>query len=226
VILNDDTVINIEMQVGNFGNWPERALSYLCRSYDNLKKGEDYNDVKKAIHIGFLDFTLFAGYPEFYATYRMMNEKNHHIFSDRLLLGVVDMKRVDLATDEDKLYGIDKWVSLFKAQTWEELKALGAQNAIFNEVGEAVFKFSMDDEVMEQCRKAEEHMREFQYLIDSNKTKDATIESLKTTVDSQNTTIDGLKAIIENQNTEMAKMRDDIEKLSKILNENHDITKN
>jgi hypothetical protein len=79
-------------------------------------------------------------------------------------------------------------------------------------VGEAVFKFSMDDEVMEQCRKAEEHMREFQYLIDSNKTKDATI--------------DGLKTIIEKQNTEMAKMRDDIEKLSKILNENHDITKN
>jgi predicted RNase H-like nuclease (RuvC/YqgF family) len=99
------------------------------------------------------------------------------------------------------------------------LKALGAQDAIFNEVGEAVFKFSMDDEVMEQCRKAEEHMREFQYLIDSNKTKDATIESLKTTVD-------GLKAIIENQNTEMAKMRDDIENLSKILNENHDNTKN
>jgi hypothetical protein len=39
------------------------------------------------------------------------------------------------------------------------LKALGAQDAIFNEVGETVFKFSMDDEVMEQCRKAEEQHR-------------------------------------------------------------------
>ena len=36
VILNDRTYINIEMQVINEHNWPERSLSYLCRTYDNL----------------------------------------------------------------------------------------------------------------------------------------------------------------------------------------------
>jgi predicted transposase/invertase (TIGR01784 family) len=41
--LNDDTLLNLEMQVVNPGNWPDRSLSYLCRSYDQLFHGEDYN---------------------------------------------------------------------------------------------------------------------------------------------------------------------------------------
>ena len=77
--LDHHTVINLEMQVLNEGNWSERSLVYLCRAFDNLLKGEDYNEVKPAIHIGILDFTLFPQYPELFATYWMMNEKNAEI---------------------------------------------------------------------------------------------------------------------------------------------------
>ena len=79
VMLNDDTRLNLEMQVINRGNWPERSLNYLCRAYDQLKLGEDYSQSKCAIHIGILDFTLFKAYPEFYAHNMMMNVKNHHV---------------------------------------------------------------------------------------------------------------------------------------------------
>ncbi|MBP3274174.1 MAG: PD-(D/E)XK nuclease family transposase [Butyrivibrio sp.] len=59
VLLNDDTYINIEMQVENYNNWPMRSLSYLCRRFDNAARGQDYNQVKPVYHIGFIDFTLF-----------------------------------------------------------------------------------------------------------------------------------------------------------------------
>ena len=42
VILNDDTLLNLEMQLLNTGNWAERSLSYLCRMYDQLQSGDDY----------------------------------------------------------------------------------------------------------------------------------------------------------------------------------------
>ena len=42
VILNDDTLLNLEMQLLNTGNWVERSLSYLCRMYDQLQSGDDY----------------------------------------------------------------------------------------------------------------------------------------------------------------------------------------
>ena len=50
VMLNDNTLINLEMQVANEFNWPERSLSYLCRSFDQLYSGQSYIDVLPVIH--------------------------------------------------------------------------------------------------------------------------------------------------------------------------------
>ena len=72
ITLNDDALINLEMQVLNKYNWPERSLSYLCRSFDQLNTGDYYQSTKPAIQIGLLDFTLFPEHPEFYATYKLM----------------------------------------------------------------------------------------------------------------------------------------------------------
>ncbi len=59
IVLNGDTLLNLEMQVVNQHNWTDRSLSYLCRRFDPLKQGEDYINCRPAIHIGFLDFTPF-----------------------------------------------------------------------------------------------------------------------------------------------------------------------
>lgn len=58
VNLNNSTILNLEMQIANKLNWPNRSISYLCRSFNQLNKGEDYNDIKPVIHIGFLDYTI------------------------------------------------------------------------------------------------------------------------------------------------------------------------
>jgi hypothetical protein len=41
--MNDDTIINLEMQVINNHDWPERSISYLCRCFDNLQSGQAYH---------------------------------------------------------------------------------------------------------------------------------------------------------------------------------------
>lgn len=114
ITLNNQHKINIEMQVINGNDWPERSLTYLCRSFDNLKHGQNYLDVMPTVHIGILDFTLFPEYPEFYAHYAMMNIRNHHVYSDKLLLNVLDLKQIHLATDEDIQCGLQKWAKMGK----------------------------------------------------------------------------------------------------------------
>ena len=59
VELNRKVLINLEMQIVNEGNWVERSLCYLCRAFDNLNRGDDYINVRPAIHIGILNFPLF-----------------------------------------------------------------------------------------------------------------------------------------------------------------------
>lgn len=98
VVLNNHTLINLEMQVANQLNWNDRSLLYLCRSFDSLHRGEDYKVTLPVIHIGFLDYTLFKECPEFYATYKLMNVKTYQIYNDNFTLCVVDLSKTTDAT--------------------------------------------------------------------------------------------------------------------------------
>lgn len=159
VELNQNTIINLEMQVLNEGNWPERSLCYLCRAFDNLNRGDDYGIVKPAIHIGILDFTLFEDAPEFYATYRMQNEKTHRVYSDKLRLSVLDLTQINLATEEDKFYKIDHWANLFKSTTWEELKMLAKSDKYLQEAADSIYELTQEEKIRQQCEAREDYYR-------------------------------------------------------------------
>ncbi len=164
VTLNNATTLLIEMQVLNLGNWPERSLGYLCRSYDGLNKGQNYLDAKPVVQVSFLDFTLFKDAPDFFATYMFMNVKNHKIYSDKMTLHVVDLTQIDNANEEDRLRGIDYWARLFKATTWEEVKMLASNNSFLTEAAETVYQLSAEDKIRLQCEAREDFYNQQRYL--------------------------------------------------------------
>ena len=164
VIVNGQTRLNLEMQVINYQNWKERSLSYLCRSFDNVFKGHDYIEVTPVIQISFLDFVLFPEAPEFYATYMMENVKSHMIYTDKIQLSVIQLCSIELATDEDCLYEIDRWASLFKAKTWKELKSVAASNQYMQSAVNTIYELSSDETIREQCRAREEFEAYQRYL--------------------------------------------------------------
>ena len=157
VLLNNNTIINLEMQVLDLKDWPERSLSYLARSYDNVAKGDEYINVKPVYHIGFLNYTLFSKYPEFFAKYRMMNLKNHHVYTTKFNLYVVDLTQIELATEEDRESGLVYWTEIFKAKTWEELKQMAERNQELQEATEALYVYNQDDIIKQQCRARQDY---------------------------------------------------------------------
>lgn len=169
VSLNNSAIINLEMQVIHERNWVDRSLSYLCRLYDHLSPGDDYTQIKPVRQIGFLDFTLFPEAPEFYATYKMLNEKTHALYSSKFVLSVLNLSRIDLATVEDKQYHIDYWASLFKATTWEEIKMLNEQNEYIKEASTTIYLLSQEEAIRQQCEAREDYYRRqrtMQYYMD------------------------------------------------------------
>lgn len=163
-LLNGTVKVNMEMQILNLGNWPERSLGYLCRSFDSLNSGQEYLEVKPVIQICFLDFTLFPENPEFYSTYMFKNIKNNTIYSDKIRMSVVDLTKTDNATEEDQRYGIDNWAKLFKATTWEELKEMSEQSDFLREASEAYYRLSEDEKIRLQCEARMEYEREQSYI--------------------------------------------------------------
>ena len=200
IVLNDNTLINLEMQVENLYNWEERSLSYLCRTFDQLQKGEEYSSAKPVIHISFLDFTPFPEYPEFYASYQFMNEKNHHIYSDKLTLCVVDLRQIELATAEDQASGLEHWARLFKASTWEEIRMIAKKDENLLEATETLYTLNADELVRRQCearadyyrlhnsinRRMEELLLEKENAVEENKKLNSEVKTLNSEVETLN----------------------------------------
>lgn len=169
-LLNNNTIINLEMQVINEHNWSERSLSYLSRSFDNLNRGEEYLQVKTAIQISILDFPLFPDTPEFFATYMMSNVKNHKIYSSKFRLSVLDLTHINLATEEDKRFHVDYWASLFKAVTWEEIKMLAQKDPMIEEASNTIFQLTQDEQIRLQCEAREDFL--YWQKVNENYTKE------------------------------------------------------
>ena len=212
------------MQVANYMNWEERSLCYLCRSYDQLNAGQDYREVKPAFQIGFLNFTLFPEHPEFYATYKLLNVKNHHLYSDKFTLGVVDLTQIDLATEEDKDWGIDYWAKLFKAKTWEELRVIAKKNDELREASEALYVMNADQMIRERCRAREDYYRiqnTMNHKLEKVTAEKEELISEKEKLSSENR---NLSSTVESLSSEITALTSEIEELKELLLE-HGISK-
>ena len=197
VNMNNNARINLEMQVAGKLIWPDRSIIYLCRSFDMLNHGQNYQEVQSVIHIGFLDYTLFDDCPEFYATNKLLNVKNHHIYSDKLTLNVVDLSRIDLATEEDKEHHIDYWAKLFKATTWEEIKMLAAKDQYIDEASKTIFRLSADEQIRKRCLDREE------YYLDKM-AMERTVEAQKAEIADNEAKLAALEAAIADKDAAIA----------------------
>ena len=207
VLFNNEQLIDLEIQMANFHDWPERSLSYAARCFDNLDSGEDYLDVLPVHSIGFLNFTLFDDAPEFFATYQLRNNKNNRLYTGKFSIHVIDLTRIDLATEEDKHYEIDRWAKLFKAATWEELKMIAKNDPDLMQASDELYKVNKDDILRQQARARADaefwekvhnaRMEKMQEELEKNKEelskKDAIISEMDSVISEKDNEIKRLK---------------------------------
>lgn len=203
ILMNNHTAINLEMQMNNQYNWPERSLVYLSRLFDGLNAGEAYRAVRPACQIGILNFTLFPKYPEFFSTYKMLNIKNYQKYSDKFTIHVLDLTQVHLAEKEDKDHELDRWARLFYAATWEDFRMISADNKYMEEAEKTLFTLNGDDRIREQCEAREDYRRtwesvkqEMEELKASNEELKSSNEELKALNEKKDALIASLKAQI------------------------------
>lgn len=208
ILLNNHAHINLEMQVLNEHNWPERSLSYLCRSFDQLQKGSAYLEAAPAIQIGFLNFTPFPEkeIPEFYATYQMLNVKDQHLYSDKFRLSVVDLTQIDLATSEDRDWHIDHWARLFRATTWEDVRMLAKKFTNIDEAAEALYALNADQTIRDQCRAREDYIRHenwVKYQMKELKSENAGLATANETLTAKNAELTTVNETLTAEKTEL-----------------------
>ena len=149
VMLNNSQIINVELQVliGKRRKWwKNRSLLYLCRCYDNIKSGTDYDKLMPATQISIVFDDLFPDEErEFYSKYRLLNVRTNIKYTGNFALNVLYLNHIDVATEEDKKNGLLHWAKAFLAETCEDLKTLANESDIFREVAETVYAVNIND---------------------------------------------------------------------------------
>ena len=85
--------------------------------------------------------------------------RSHKIYSDKLRISVLDLKKTELATEEDRAYRIDHWARLFTVATWKEMKELAEKNPIFTDAARTAVILSEDEKVRLLCEAREDYYR-------------------------------------------------------------------
>ena len=175
--LNNNSIINLEMQVRPYDDWKERSLTYLCKNFDNLNSGDNYGDVLPAMQIGILDFNLPDLEPYLYSEYRVANVRNHEIYSGKIGLFVLNLNVLEdefLTTkwidenDTENAKDILHWARIFKAQTWEDIKMLAKENEYMEDCVVTLAKLSEDEKIRMECEAREKYERDIRSLKAAN----------------------------------------------------------
>lgn len=134
--LNDDTKVNVELQIRRQKHWVKRELFYLARMYEeDLWIGQNYSKLKRCISIGILDFHLLEG-ESYHSVYRLRNEKGEEL-TDLWEVHIIELKK--------ELYGdrLDSWIRLFNAESTEELDMLATKNKGLAEAVEVIKRMNL-----------------------------------------------------------------------------------
>ena len=123
--INDNEYVNIEMQVADKDNLLERILYYWARVYTrNIKKSEDYIELKKTIEILIVDFEIKKLKElEYHSKWKIIEEKNRKlILTDDLEIHIIETDKIKKLSEKEKDKELVKWIYFLEEPNGERVK--------------------------------------------------------------------------------------------------------
>ena len=114
--------VDLEIQVANEGDYPERVMLYWAREFSTaLHAGQSYSMLPRTIIISIIDFDLF-GCTEYHSFFQPLETTRHTLLSDNMGFHFFELRKLpNEVSEKDALL---LWLSLFKAETEEDLERI------------------------------------------------------------------------------------------------------
>ena len=150
----DGRIVNLEVQVKDEGNYPERSLHNWARLYSGaLNAGQKYQELPRTIVVSIVEFSLFDC-AEFHSEFRPLEVTRGTLLTDKMCLHYFELNKLPKTDDADDMLGL--WLSLFKAKTETELKIIENKGIpIMTQAVEAYRRISVTNEFAELERARE-----------------------------------------------------------------------
>lgn len=189
--------------------WAERSLFYLAKMFtEQIKKGEDYDVLKKCISISILDFNLFKDTTEFYSVFHLREDYRHSLYTDKFEFHTIELPKLpkNIDTADDLLY----WSKFINANSEEEFKMIATKNPYITEALEELEKISQDDDKRYEYAQREKALRDYIYF--ANK-----LEAVKkqTEIEREQKEIERAQKEMEREQKEVERKQKEIERKEK-----------
>ena len=114
--------VDLEIQVSDEGYYPERVMLYWAREFSTaLAAGQSYSMLPRTLIISILDFKLFDC-KEYHSFFQPLEVTRHTLLSDKMGFHFFELRKLPDEVDEKDTLLL--WLSLFRAETEEELEKI------------------------------------------------------------------------------------------------------
>lgn len=133
--------VDLEIQISNEGDYPERVLYYWAREFSSaLPASQGYSMLPRTIVVSIVDFKLFEC-TEYHSFFQPLETTRHTLLSNKMGFHFFELPK--LPTDFNKNNMLLLWLSLFKAETEEELEKIkGLEVPIMSQAINAYYRIT------------------------------------------------------------------------------------
>lgn len=165
IIMNNDTEIDIEIQLSELRVWADRALFYLAKMYtEQISEGEDYTVFKKCVSINILGFKLFYDSEEFYSCFHISEDTRRTLYTDKFEFHVIELPKLPKELQEDS-DDILLWAKFINAERKEEFDMLEGRNEYIDNAYKHLQVISRDKKKRHEYEAREKAVRDHNQFL-------------------------------------------------------------
>ena len=153
---DDDTHINVEVQINPYSAMDVRSLFYWSKLYGSaLGEGEDYKQLPKTIMINILDFDYdyIKIKKRYHTKFHMWEDDERYKLTDAIEIHFIEMRKFrDLELKDIKNNILHRWLTFFDEQTDEKIiKELMNMDRAIRKANDKLKYLSQDKEFLRQA---------------------------------------------------------------------------
>ena len=168
--MNDDTYVNVEVQIAKPVDMKKRAMFYWSKLYSyQIGKGEDYSLLKDVISINLLNFILFKEHKRCHSSCHITDDFDKNNVIKDFEMHFIELPKFKIS-DIKRLKKSEKWFALFSNRcTDEELEEIAMSEPSIKKALEYQDYFMHDEKLRYKYELQEKAIRDYNSSMRASK---------------------------------------------------------
>ena len=164
--MNNNTEINIEIQLAYMSSWADRSTFYLSKMLvEQVGVNKRYSNLKKCVGISILDFNYIKKTNRFHTVYHITEDTEHIRYTDILEMHIVELPKLPAADDLTDLYD---WVKFIKAENRSEFQMPAKENVYIQRAYDVLEEISADEQKRIEYNTRQKWLYDYNTMMEEN----------------------------------------------------------